>query len=106
MESAMSDKVFNVLFLCTSNSARSILAESALNQRGGNFRGFSAGSHPKGAVNPDAIALLERIGYPTKGLHSKGWEAFSEAHSPVMDSCSPFATTQLARSVRSGRDIQ
>ncbi|QJU60948.1 arsenate reductase ArsC (plasmid) [Sphingomonas sp. AP4-R1] len=81
----MSDKVFNVLFLCTGNSARSILAESALNKRGGNFRAFSAGSHPKGTVNPDAIALLERIGYPTEGLHSKGWEAFSEPDSPVMD---------------------
>ena len=81
----MPDKVFNVLLLCTGNSARSILAESALNRRGGNFRAFSAGSHPKGAVNPDAIALLERIGYPTEGLHSKGWEAFSEPSSPVMD---------------------
>ncbi len=81
----MSDKVFNVLFLCTGNSARSILAESALNRRGGNFRAFSAGSHPKGTVNPDAIALLERIGYPIEGLHSKGWEAFSEPDSPVMD---------------------
>lgn len=81
----MSDKVFNVLFLCTGNSARSILAESALNKRGGNFRAFSAGNHPKGTVNPDAISLLERIGYPTEGLHSKGWEAFSEPDSPVMD---------------------
>lgn len=81
----MSDRTYNILFLCTGNSARSILAESALNQRGGRFRGFSAGSNPKGTVNPDAIALLERIGYPTEGLHSKGWEAFSKPDSPVMD---------------------
>jgi arsenate reductase len=106
MEPAMSDKVLNVLFLCTGNSARSILAESALNRRGGNFRAFSAGSHPKGTVNPDAIALLERIGYPIEGLHSKGWEAFSEPDSPSWISYSPFATTQRAKSVRSGRDTR
>ena len=67
----MSDRIFNILFLCTGNSARSILAESALNKLGGGrFRAFSAGSFPKGAVNPDAIALLDRIEYPTEGLRS------------------------------------
>lgn len=72
----MTDRVFNVLFLCTGNSARSILAESALNKLGeGRFRGYSAGSFPKGAVNPDALRLLERIGYPTEGLHSKSWKS-------------------------------
>lgn len=82
----MTDRVFNVLFLCTGNSARSILAESALNKLGGGrFRAFSAGSFPKGAVNPDAIALLERIEYPTAGLRSKSWEEFSGADAPVMD---------------------
>lgn len=80
------DRVFNVLFLCTGNSARSILAESALNKLGGGrFRAFSAGSFPKGAVNPDAIALLERIEYPTEGLRSKSWDEFSVPGAPVMD---------------------
>lgn len=82
----MSDRIFNVLFLCTGNSARSILAESALNKLGGGrFRAFSAGSFPKGTVNPDAIALLERIDYPTEGLRSKSWEEFSAPDAPVMD---------------------
>ena len=82
----MTDRVFNVLFLCTGNSARSILAESALNKLGeGRFRGYSAGSFPKRAVNPDALRLLERIGCPTEGLHSKSWEEFSVPDAPVMD---------------------
>ena len=82
----MSDRVFNVLFLCTGNSARSILAESALNKRDdGRFRAFSAGSYPKGAVNPDAIRLLERIDYPTDGLRSKSWNEFVGPDAPVMD---------------------
>jgi len=65
------DRTFNILFLCTSNSARSIVAESPLNKRGGACRAYSAGSHPKGEVNPDAIALLKRLDYPTKKLRSK-----------------------------------
>lgn len=82
----MTDRIFNVLFLCTGNSARSILAESALNNlAAGRFQGFSAGSFPKGAVNPDALRLLERINYPTEGLHSKSWEAFTRPGAPVMD---------------------
>ncbi len=82
----MPDRIFNVLFLCTGNSARSILAESALTKLGGRrFRAFSAGSYPKGAVNPDAVALLERIDYPTEGLRSKSWDAFSGPDAPVMD---------------------
>lgn len=82
----MTDRVFNILFLCTGNSARSILAESALNKLGeGRFRGYSAGSYPKGAVNPDALRLLERIGYPTDGLCSKSWEEFSVPGAPAMD---------------------
>ncbi|MCH4021886.1 arsenate reductase [Sphingomonas sp. BE270] len=80
------DRVFNVLFLCTGNSARSILAESAMNKMGqGRFRAFSAGSYPKGAVNPDALALLERLDFPTEGLRSKSWEEFSRPDAPVMD---------------------
>lgn len=82
----MSDGDFNILCLCTGNSARSILAESALRRMGGDrFRAFSAGSFPKGAVNPDAIRLLERIGYPTEGLRSKSWDEFSGADAPKMD---------------------
>ena len=79
------DRIFYVLFLCTGNSARSILAESALNKRGGAFRGYSAGSHPKGEVNPDAIALLKRIDYPTEGLRSKSWDEFAVPGAPQMD---------------------
>lgn len=73
--------MFNVLFLCTGNSARSILAESILNRLGaGKFTAFSAGSMPTGVVNPHAIRLLERFNYPTAGLRSKSWEEFDRAH--------------------------
>lgn len=82
----MSDRIYNVLFLCTGNSARSILAESALTKLGeGRFRAFSAGSFPKGAINSDAIALLERIEYPIAGLRSKSWDEFSGPDAPAMD---------------------
>lgn len=82
----MTQRVYNVLFLCTGNSARSILAESALNKHGaGRFRAYSAGSFPKGAINPDAIKLLTRLEYPTEGLRSKSWDEFSGADAPVMD---------------------
>lgn len=82
----MADRLYNVLFLCTGNSARSILAESLINQLGrGKFRGFSAGSHPKGQVHPIALALLQRMNFPTEGLRSKGWEEFSGAGAPELD---------------------
>lgn len=82
----MSDKVFNVLFLCTGNSARSILAEAQLNAIGkGRFKAFSAGSHPNGTVNPFAIELLEKIGLPVDGYRSKSWNEFAEPSAPVMD---------------------
>jgi arsenate reductase len=77
---------YNVLFLCTGNSARSILAESLLNQLGqGNFRGFSAGSFPKGQVHPQSLALLTSLGLPTAGLRSKGWNEFARPGAPQMD---------------------
>jgi arsenate reductase (thioredoxin) len=82
----MSERIYNVLFLCTGNSARSILAESILRKDGrGHFRSFSAGSQPKGAVNPFAIKVLESLDYPTDDLRSKSWEEFARPTAPVMD---------------------
>jgi arsenate reductase len=80
------DHVYNVLFLCTGNSARSILAECILNREGkGRFRAFSAGSHPKGQVHPFAIDLLKKLNHPTAGLRSKDWEEFAAPGAPAMD---------------------
>jgi arsenate reductase len=82
----MPDKVFNVLFICTGNRARSIIAEAVLNRRGkGKFRAFSAGSHPRGEVHPMVLDLLERNGLPTAGLRSKSWQEFAEPGAPAMD---------------------
>jgi arsenate reductase (thioredoxin) len=82
----MAERIFNVLFLCTGNSGRSIIAESILRKMGaGRFNAFSAGSHPKGTVNPFAIKVLEIDGYPTGGLRSKSWDEFSGPGAPVMD---------------------
>jgi arsenate reductase len=82
----MSDRVFNVLFLCTGNTARSILAEAILRKEGrGRFRSFSAGSQPKGQVNPYALRVLERAEYPTEDLRSKNWQEFAAPDAPVMD---------------------
>lgn len=82
----MNAKVNSVLFLCTGNSARSILAEVLLNHLGkGQFKGYSAGSFPKGAVHPLAIGLLERLHLPTTGLRSKSWMEFARPGAPVMD---------------------
>ncbi|MBC2859962.1 arsenate reductase ArsC [Stappia sp. 28M-7] len=82
----MSDRIYNVLFLCTGNSARSILAEAILNRDGkGRFRAFSAGSQPKGEVHPQALALLGKLGIETVFARSKSWEEFAAPDAPVMD---------------------
>ena len=82
----MAERIFDVLFLCTGNSARSILAESILRKDGaGRFRAFSAGSHPKGVVNPFALKVLESLNYPTDGMRSKSWEEFAVPGAPEMD---------------------
>jgi len=82
----MSERIYNVLFLCTGNAARSILAESILRKEGrGRFRSFSAGSQPKGRVNPFAIKVLASMDYPTDDLRSKSWEEFASPDAPRMD---------------------
>ena len=82
----MSEKVYNVLFLCTGNSARSILAEGLLNFEGkGRFRAYSAGSFPKGTVNPFALKTLQRAGISSEGYRSKSWDEFAVPGAPQMD---------------------
>ena len=82
----MTERIYNVLFLCTGNSARSILAESLLNTLGrGKFRAFSAGSYPKGQVHPTALELLRRMNLPAENLRSKSWDEFAAAGAPTID---------------------
>lgn len=82
----MNQPVYNVLFLCTGNSARSIMAEALLNMLGeGRFRAFSAGSHPSGAVQPAAAELAQSLGYPAERMRSKNWDEFAMAGAPEMD---------------------
>jgi arsenate reductase len=82
----MTEKVYNVLFLCTGNSARSIMAETILNRAGaGRFKAFSAGSRPKGKVNPYALDLLRKFNYDVSSLRSKSWAEFAKAGAPDLD---------------------
>lgn len=82
----MTDPIYNVLFLCTGNSARSILGEAILNREGaGRFRAFSAGSHPRGEVHPYALDLLMQLRHPVAGLRSKSWDEFAGKDTPEMD---------------------
>lgn len=83
---AMTDRPFNTLFLCTGNSARSIIAEAILNKIGhGKFRAYSAGSQPKGQVNPNTIQLLHGLGYDTLGFRAKSWNEFAKPGAPALD---------------------
>lgn len=82
----VTDRIYNVLFLCTGNTARSILAEGILRKDGaGRFNAFSAGSQPKGVVNPLALKTLDAFGYPASGFRSKSWEEFAAVAAPKMD---------------------
>jgi arsenate reductase (thioredoxin) len=83
---AVAEHRYNVLFLCTGNSARSIIAEAILNKVGGEiFCAYSAGSQPRGSVNPYTIQLLDRLGYDTSGLRSKSWSEFVKSDAPALD---------------------
>jgi arsenate reductase (thioredoxin) len=82
----MTRKAYNVLFLCTGNSARSIMAEAIMNKKGfPNFKAFSAGSHPKGSVHPAALRQIEAAKLPVDGLRSKDWQEFAQPGAPLLD---------------------
>ena len=86
MDATEAQRPYNVLFLCTGNSARSIIAECVMNREGqGRFKAFSAGSHPRGEVNPFALDLLKRTNFDVSGLRSKSWHEFAEPGAPELD---------------------
>ena len=104
-DTSMAEHTYNVLFLCTGNSARSIMAESLINHWGrGKFRGFSAGSHPKGSVHPIALELLRHMNLPTEGLRSRAGTSSRNPAPRRSILCSLSATTPPVRSVRTGQD--
>ncbi len=98
------DRSYDILFLCTGNSARSILAEAIVNRDGGDrFRAWSAGSFPKGDVHPQAIALLDELGFSTAGLRSKSWDEFTAPGAPSFDFISLCATMLRASCAQFGQ---
>ena len=97
MIEVVESKVFNVLFICTGNSARSIMAEAILNRAGtGHFRAFSAGSRPKGQIHPYAVDLLKRSHYDVSGLRSKSWQEFTGPNAPKLDFAFTLCDTAAA----------
>ena len=105
MDKIVGDKVFNVLFICTGNSARSIMAEAVLNRAGQRrFRAFSAGSQPRGHVHPYAIDLLKRLHYDVGEVRSKAGPNSPDLTRPSSISPSPFATMRPPRPIRFGQD--
>ena len=100
----MTDRPFNVLFLCTGNSARSIMAEAILNKVGaGKFQAFSAGSQPKGNVHPETIRLLRSLDYDTARLRSKSWDEFATTGAPQLDFVFTVCDNAAGETARSGR---
>lgn len=101
----MTDRTYNVLFLCTGNSARSVLAESILRKDGaGRFQAYSAGSHPRGEIHPYALKALNSFDYPTEGLRSKSWLEFAADGAPEMDFVFTVCDARRVSSARFGRD--